>query len=114
MGALLGAGNGRKLMAIDWNSIGTAIGGLVIGGGSVALWWHKQRVGSAETGAHVAVVDLLRQEVERLSGRLTALEHREGRMIRHIYRLEGLMRAKGIEPPPFDIDTDTIRAGGTD
>lgn len=99
---------------MDWNALGTALGGLVLGAGGVGLWWRKQRVDSAETGAHVAVVDLLRQEVERLSVRLAALEQREGRMVRHIYRLEGLMRAKGIEPPPFDLDSDTIRPGGTD
>lgn len=99
---------------MDWNAIGTALGGLVLGAGGVGLWWRKQRVDSAETGAHVAVVDLLRQEVERLSVRLAALEQREGRMVRHIYRLEGLMRAKGIEPPPFDLDSDSIKPGLTD
>jgi hypothetical protein len=99
---------------MDWNAIGTAIGGLVLGAGGVGLWWRKQAVAGAESGAHVAVVDLLRQEVERLSVRLAALEQREGRMVRHIYRLEGLMRAKGIEPPPFDLDSDTIKPGLTD
>lgn len=99
---------------IDWQAFGTAVGGLVIGAGGVGLWWRKQRVEGAEAGAQVTVIDLMRQEVERLSSRLSALEAREGRMIRHIYRLEGLMRAAGIEPPPFDIESDTIRPGGTE
>lgn len=101
-------------MAIDWALIGTAAAGVVSGIGGWFMGKGKRNVESAATGAETAVIDLLRQEVERLSGRLTALEQREGRMIRHIYRLEGLMRAKDIEPPPFDIDGDTIRPGGTD
>jgi hypothetical protein len=101
-------------VAIDWALLGTGIAGVVSGIGGWVMGRGKRNVETAATGAETAVITLLRQEVERLSARLTALEQREGRMVRHIYRLEGLMRAKDIEPPPFDLDSDTIRAGGTD
>src|SRR6478609_5248669 len=98
---------------MDWQAIGTAIAGLVMGAGSVALYFQKQKVANASAGAETNVIELLRGEVRRLSERLTAMEGREGRLIRHVYRLEGLMRAKDIEPPPFDIDVDAYRAGGS-
>lgn len=98
---------------MDWQAIGTAVAGLVLGAGGVAAWVHKQQVANASAGAETNVIELLRGEVRRLSERLTAMEGREGRLIRHVYRLEGLMRAKDIEPPPFDIDVDSYRAGGT-
>jgi hypothetical protein len=101
-------------MAIDWALVGTGAAGLVAGVGGYFKGKGGRKVESAATGAEVTVIDLLRQEVERVQTRLTGLEQREGRMVRHIYRLEGLMRAKGIEPPPFDLDSDTIKAGGTD
>lgn len=101
-------------MALDLTLIGGGLASLATG----FIGWFagkgKRNVENAATGAETAVITLLRQEVERLSLRLTALEQREGRMVRHIYRLEGLMRAKDIEPPPFDLDSDSIRAGGTD
>ncbi|WP_329770486.1 hypothetical protein [Stenotrophomonas maltophilia] len=100
--------------ALDWQAIGTAIGGLVVGAGGVGLWWRKQQVESARQGAEVDVIQLMRDEITRLGARVGSLEAREGRMIRHIYRLEGLMRGSGIEPPPFDIDSDTIKAGGSE
>jgi hypothetical protein len=56
----------------------------------------------------------MREEVTRLGERVGRMEARELRLIRHIYRLEGLMRAAGLEPPPFDPDSDTIRAGGSE
>lgn len=101
-------------MVIDWALIGTAAAGIVSGIGGFIAGKGKRNVATAATGAETAVIDLLRQEVERLSGRLTALEQREGRMIRHIYRLEGVMRAQGIEPPAFDLDSDSIKPGMTD
>jgi hypothetical protein len=91
-------------MAIDWNVLGTAIGGIVVGIGGYFTGKGKRTVAAAEDTAQTNVVNLLRQEVERLSGRVTAMEGREGKLIRHIYRLEGLMRAKGLEPPHFDVD----------
>jgi hypothetical protein len=97
-------------MEIDWNVVGTGVVGVL---GAIGTWFMgkgKRAVDGAESKAERDVVNLLRQEVERLSVRLSAMESREGRMIRHIYRLEGLMRARGVEPPPFDIDSDTIAA----
>lgn len=99
---------------IDWQAVGTAIGGLLIGAGGVGLWWRRQVVESVRQGAEVDVITLMRDEIARLGARVGSLEAREGRMIRHIYRLEGLMRAKDIEPPPFDIDSDSIKVGGTE
>lgn len=60
------------------------------------------------------MIQLMREEVTRLGERVGRMEARELRLIRHIYRLEGLMRAAGLEPPPFDPDSDTIRAGGSE
>lgn len=96
---------------VDWQAIGTAIGGLMVGAGGVALWWRKQFVETAREGAEANVIQLMRKEVTRLGERVGRMEARELRLIRHIYRLEGLMRAAGIEPPPFDPENDTIRAG---
>lgn len=101
-------------MSIDWAALGTAAGGLIIGIGSFLAGRGKRQVADARADAEVDVVTLLRQEIERLSSRVAGLESREGRMIRHIYRLEGLMRGAGIEPPPFEIDGEPIKAGGTD
>ncbi len=42
------------------------------------------------------MITLMRAEVLRLSNRVTALEGREGRLIRHVYRLEGLMTAANL------------------
>lgn len=97
---------------MNWELIGTALGGIVIGLGGWFAGKGRREVTSAENTAERDVVLLLRQEVQRLSERLTAMESREGRMIRHIYRLEGLMRAKGVEPPAFDLDSDTLRPDG--
>jgi len=114
-------------MAIDWNAVGAAAIALVTGAGG---WLMGRKPNQAKLDAAVsaakaeavnsdstsAAVALLRAEVERLSARVQALEGREGRLIRHVYRLEGLMRGAGIEPPPFDIDAPDhpIKAGGTD
>lgn len=99
---------------VDWQAIGTAVGGLMVGAGGVALWWRKQFVETAREGAEVNVIQLMREEVTRLGERVGRMEARELRLIRHIYRLEGLMHAAGLEPPPFDPDSDTIRAGGSE
>lgn len=99
---------------IDWQAVGTAVGGLVLGAGGVGMWWRRQVVDRVRQGAEVDVIQLMRDEVSRLGDRVQGLERREGRLIRHVYRLEGLMRANGIDPPPFNLDDDTIRAGGTD
>lgn len=89
---------------MDWNAIGTGVTAFIVGAGGVAVWWRQQSVNNAAGEAQTTAYDMLKQEMVRYGDRITALEQREGRMIRHIYRLEGLMRASGIEPPPFDID----------
>lgn len=99
---------------IDWQTVGAGIGGLFVGAMSYFAGRGKRQVADTKADAEVDVVTLLRQEVERLSERVKGLEAREGRLIRHVYRLEGLMRGHGIEPPPFDIDGEPIKAGGTD
>lgn len=96
---------------MNWELIGGALAALLTGAGGWFMGKGKREVAHAENVAERDVVTLLRQEVERLSKRLSDLEAREGRMVRHIYRLEGLMRAKGIEPPAFDIDSDSLRPG---
>ena len=112
-------------MTIDWSQVGTAIGGLVL---SLGGWLagratnkakaeasvEKARAEGAGAAAETSVVTMMRDEVKRLSDRVSALETREGRLIRHIYRLEGLMRGAGLEPPHFDIDGQPEKAGGTD
>lgn len=96
---------------MDWNALGTAIGGLALGAGGVGLWWRKQAVEGAASSAQVSAYDLMRQELERLASRVGALEQREGRLIRHVYRLEAVIRSMGHEPPAFDIESDTLKAG---
>jgi hypothetical protein len=98
---------------IDWTVIGTALGGVATGVLAYFKGRGTRKVENAKADAETDVVTLLRQEVERLAERVKGLEKREGRMIRHIYRLEGLMRGHGIEPPPFEID-EPIKAGLTD
>lgn len=111
---------------IDWTAIWGVVGPAVVG---LATWLKMRKPNQAKVEAAIAaarvetatanaentVVTLLREEVQRLSARVTSIERREGKLIRHIYRLEGLMRGAGIEPPPFDIDSDEpVKAGGTD
>lgn len=91
---------------MDWSAIGTAVGGLVLGAGGVGIWWRNQAVNSAASGAQVTAYDMLNAEVKRMGERIGALEQREGRLIRHIYRLEAMLRAIGQEPPTFDVESD--------
>ena len=91
---------------IDWPTIGAGLGGLFVGAMSYFAGRGKRQVSEAKNEAETDVVTLLRQEVERLSKRVEGLETREGRMIRHIYRLEAMLRELGKEPPHFDLDTD--------
>lgn len=111
---------------IDWTAVWGVIGPAAVG---LATWIKMRKPNQAKVNAAVSAaraeavnsdstseaVALLRGEVQRLSTRVQALESREGRMIRHIYRLEGLMRAANppIDPPPFDLDGEPIKAGGT-
>lgn len=89
-----------------WQAVGTALAGLIIGGGGVGLWWRKQVVETARQGAEVDVIQMLRAEVERLAVRQAAMEKREGRLIRHVYKLEALLHAQGLAFPPFTVEDD--------
>jgi len=111
---------------VDWTATWGVIGPAIIG---LATWLKMRKLNQAKVDAAVSAaraeavnsdatseaVKLLRGEVERLGARVLAMEGREGRMIRHIYRLEGLMRAANppIDPPPFDLDGEPVKAGGT-
>lgn len=99
------------MTGVDWQALGGAVVSLMIGAGGVALLWRKQAVDNARQGAEVDVIDMMRQEVKRLGDRLGAMEQREGRLIRHIYHMEAVMRAAGMNPPPFNIESDTLQAG---
>lgn len=81
---------------------------------SAGAWLHGR--GGRRRDEHVITTEsrlyeTVRLELDRLTEQVRALERRSGRMLNHIYRLEGLMRSSGIEPPPFDPDTSI---GGTD
>lgn len=91
---------------VDFQALGTGIGGLILGAGGVAMWWRQQKVENAAATAEKSVIDMLREEVGRLSERVTRMERRESRILRHVYRLEGVLRANGLEPPTFDPDAD--------
>lgn len=99
---------------IDWVAIGGYLGMVGTGFAGYIKGRGKRAVESAATGAETDVIVMLRQEVARLSARLTAMEGREGRLIRHVYRLEGLMAGANLTPPPFELDGVPIKAGGTD
>ncbi len=96
------------MLSPDWSAIGTAIGAIVLGAGAYIGGKAKRGVITAKEVAETDVITLMRAEVLRLSNRVTALEGREGRLIRHVYRLEGLMTGAGMTPPKFEIDGDTI------
>ena len=120
-------------MAIDWTVVGSGLAAIGTLAGGIWAWWLKNqraqantRAEVAEAGAERAVADAQQTVYKLLSDRLTALEG-EVRTLRdelsaerkhsrrlelHIWRLEGLMRKAGIEPPAF-IEGEELRAGGT-
>lgn len=108
---------------MDWN----VIGGVLAAVGAIATgawgWWLKNRKDTAATQAHVAnaraseeVADAQQTIYRLLNERLNTLEvevrglrdelateRRHSRKLEvHIWRLEGLMRGAGLEPPVFD------------
>lgn len=89
-------------MSIDWNAIGTGLGGLVIGIGGVAMWLRQRAVESARQGAEVDVIQLMRDQMAVLSDRQAVLERENRQLQRHIFKLERLMHDAGIVPPAFD------------
>lgn len=99
------------MTGVDWQALGAAIGGLVVGAGGIGLWWRKQVVETARQGAEVDVIQLMRDELTRLGARQLEQERRELRLLRHIYHLEALMRVAGLNPPPLNVESDTLQAG---
>lgn len=118
-------------MSIDWNQVGTAAGGILLaigtffagrgkraaeGKAEVAQSNKEAEIADAEGALYRRLredMDALRSDVNRLRTELDA-ERTHGRKLeRHIWKLEGLMRKAGIEPPPF-MEGDEIKAGGTD
>ena len=92
----------------------TAAGWIVWALVGVGAWLHgrggRKRDEQAIT-TEGRLYETVRLELDRLTEQVRALERRSGRMLNHIYRLEGLMRSSGIEPPPFDPDVSN--PGGT-
>lgn len=103
--------------------------------GGAWAWWLKHQRETALTRADVAesnadrtVADAQQTVYKLLSDRLTTLEaevrsqrteldreRAHNRLLTlHIWKLEGLMRKAGLEPPPFDDTAEPVKAGGTD
>lgn len=121
-------------MSVDWTAIGTAFATLgLIASGFWAAWQRRAKV-QAETRASVAdhdrdaavadaqgaVYKMLLERVQTLENEVRAmrLENASERahnrkLVLHIWKLEGLMRKAGIDPPPF-IDGEASKAGLAD
>lgn len=97
---------------MDWTSLGTAIGGIVMGIGAVLAkgkFFPASRADAAASEAETAMYNRLRSDIDALRGDVQRLrseldeERKQGRRLeRHIRTLETLMRKGGIEPPEFD------------
>ncbi|KRG60802.1 hypothetical protein ABB25_01000 [Stenotrophomonas koreensis] len=91
------------------------IGWIAGAAAAIGAWFHGRggrRRDEQATTTESRLYETVRLELDRLTEQVRALERRSGRMLNHIYRLEGLMRSSGIEPPPFDPDVSN--PGGTD
>ncbi len=107
---------------VDWGQVGAAITAIGIGAGGVYAWWLKTTKTRAETNADVAssraeesVADANSQVYRMLLERVTTLENdmrlvreelaqerqHSRRLVLHIWKLEGLMRAAGVTVPMF-------------
>lgn len=117
---------------IDWSVVGGTIAAVGTVAGGAWAWWQRHqktqaqtRADIAESGAERAVADAQQTVYKLLNERLTTLES-EVRGLRdelsverkhsrrleiHIWRLEGLMRKSGIEPPAFD-ESDAVLVEG--
>lgn len=102
---------------IDTGADPVTVGGWLAAIVTGALGWFGGRAGRKRDNEAVLtesrLYETVRLELDRLGVKVEQLERRSGRMLNHIYRLEGLMRSSGIEPPPFDPDGH-IGAGGTE
>lgn len=95
------------MSGIDWQAVGTAVGGLIVGVGGVSLWLRQRAVESARQGAEVDVIQMMRDQMAVLSERLASLERENRLQQRHIFQLERLMHDAGLVPPAFDPDNLT-------
>ncbi len=100
------------MMQVDWSSVAAAVFAALSGVGGFLTGRQRRSVVKVTAAAEGSVIEMMRAEVLRLSLRVTALEGREGRLIRHVYRLEGLMTGAGMQPPPFEIDGGNITPVG--
>jgi hypothetical protein len=99
-------------LSIDWPSVGVALTGIGSGVAGFLTGRKKRGVDVSAEVAEITVIDTMRAELLRLSIRITLLEGREGRLIRHVYRLEGLIVGAGMTPPQFEIDGGAITPVG--
>ena len=99
------------MSGIDWQAVGTAVGGLIVGVGGVSLWLRQRAVESARQGAEVDVIQMMRDQMAVLSERLASLERENRLQQRHIFQLERLMHDAGLVPPAFDPDGPTQAPG---
>lgn len=93
---------------MNWDII---IGGAIASVLATLLAWWTRGTRSAQDRADIAsadastnVVELMRGELSRIAERVHNLERRELILLRHIYKLEALLRDVGKEPPEFDVD----------
>lgn len=110
-------------VSFDWGAVGATLAAIgAVATGAVA-WWQGRQKAKAQTRADIAESDAERNVADAqstvyklLSERLSTLE-REVKELRaelgeerrhsrrlelHIWKLEQLMRAAGLEPPEFD------------
>lgn len=116
---------------MNWESVGAGLTAVFALATGAWAWILKNKKAGAETRAAVAesnaeraVADSQATIYKLLNERLTTLEkevraqraeldaeRRHSRKLQlHVYRLEGLMRRAGIEPPPLEED---FKPGGT-
>lgn len=107
---------------MDWGAVGSALAAIGAVAGGAYAWWLQRgkaaaaaRADVAESDATVTILDSQRTVYTLLTERLTTLEtdmrtvraelaterQHSRRLELHIWRLEGLMRNAGIEPPQF-------------
>lgn len=107
---------------VDWGQVGAAITAVGIGAGGVYAWWLKTTKSKAVTSADIAtaraeesVADANSKVYKMLLERVITLENdmrivrdelaqerqHSRRLVLHIWKLEGLMRAAGLDAPPF-------------
>lgn len=115
------------MTGIDYHQVGMWFGAIGATATGVWAWWLKNKRAAAETRAEVAesdagrtVADAQSTVYKLMQGRLETVENdvrtlrselaaeraHSRRLELHIWKLEGLMRKAGMEPPAF-IGTDS-------